>query len=140
MGHERVWRSHAHRLRKRVKNKLPFLVEEQDGKCCYCGQEIVCERKYPDGETIVLDKWVYLKRERKMVKRASVEHIKPIFYGGGNRHDNLAAACVQCNQGRSDIERVRDVEMQRRVMFVYDECVRQFRNRPIMQMKNRIYV
>lgn len=139
-GHDRKWRHHAHRMRKAVANKLQFLIDEQDGKCCYCNQDIVCHRSYDPTEIIVMDEWVYLKREKKLVKKASVEHVRPIFQGGTNRHDNLLAACVQCNQGRSNIDRTRDIEMQQRVMFVRDESIRQFRHKPIMQMKRGVLV
>lgn len=139
-NHDRRWRHHSHRMRKSVANKLQPMIDEQDGKCYYCKQRIVCHRSYDPDDIIVLDEWVYLKKERQLVKKASVEHIKPIFYGGTNRYDNLAAACVQCNQERSDIDRTRDIEMQQRVMFARDEAIRQFRHKPIMQMKRGIFV
>lgn len=34
--------------------------------------------------------------------RLEVDHVRPVSRGGGNRDENLVAACVRCNSGKSD--------------------------------------
>ncbi|MEZ5764434.1 MAG: HNH endonuclease signature motif containing protein [Xanthobacteraceae bacterium] len=61
--------------RQRVRNEL---VRNQDGKCCYCKRRFTA-----DGPT-----------------RPTIEHKKARMDGGSDKLDNLAAACLHCNQHR----------------------------------------
>lgn len=66
--------------RKGLSQKLRFEVFKRDSfKCQYCGNE---------PPKVVLH----------------VDHIKPVAKGGKNDLLNLITACVECNQGKTDIE------------------------------------
>jgi HNH endonuclease len=67
------WRSNPKIRRK--------LSEEQNHRCCYCGQILQLDNPYASNY-------------------ASIEHIVPREYGGSNDWDNLAVSCMTCNNSR----------------------------------------
>lgn len=60
--------------------KLRKLFDEQDGKCCYCGCQMVMGTQ---GR-----------------RQATLEHIIPQAHGGTDHPLNLMAACCACNTRR----------------------------------------
>jgi len=63
---------------KRARRVRHRLAQKQNFRCCYCKRVFT-----GDGAT-----------------RATIEHIKPKRDGGRNNIENLAAACLHCNQHR----------------------------------------
>lgn len=68
---------------KKVRAKLRT---KQNGKCCYCGKQMI---KHPHiiGKALPND-------------AETVEHLKRPNNGGLNALDNIALACLECNAGR----------------------------------------
>ena len=62
---------------KVLRRKRHLLLLQQKGRCCYC------RRPFGKGPL-----------------RVTLEHKKPRRDGGGNNIENLAAACLHCNQHR----------------------------------------
>ncbi|MBA4765344.1 MAG: HNH endonuclease [Erythrobacter sp.] len=67
------------RKNKRWKKLRHELAAAQNFKCCYC------KRRFG---------------RKKSGLGATIEHLKPKMCGGTNARDNLAAACLHCNQHR----------------------------------------
>lgn len=65
------------------------LWNDAKGKCCYC-----------DELTILMD-----GKEGSPRRMATVEHIVARCDGGTNAYENLAIACLECNQGRHNVGR-----------------------------------
>jgi 5-methylcytosine-specific restriction endonuclease McrA len=63
---------------KRARRVRHLLAQKQGFRCCYCKRPFT-----GSGPT-----------------KATIEHRKPKRDGGGNNIENLAAACLQCNQRR----------------------------------------
>ncbi|MEM6476636.1 MAG: HNH endonuclease [Pseudomonadota bacterium] len=61
---------------RRIRHKL---AQAQNFTCCYCGRRFGAK-----GTRFA----------------ATIEHLKPKMDGGSNKQDNLAAACLHCNQHR----------------------------------------
>ena len=53
------------------------ILSEQGQRCCWCRRHITC-------------------------REATLEHLLPVGRGGPNEVENLAVACVQCNERRGD--------------------------------------
>lgn len=71
--------------RKRSKvTKLARLMVDGDCRCFYCGRKV---RIAPMGE-------VHAQYS------ATVEHLKPLCFGGADSYSNLAVACHRCNTAR----------------------------------------
>lgn len=67
----------AQRRPARSKELADALYAEADGRCSYCGTEMVWEQNHPDQMTI--------------------DHVVALAIGGTNERENLIAACRTCN-------------------------------------------
>lgn len=63
---------------------LREVLWQQDPHCCYCGVATL------------------LKAQPKEPRLATLEHFIPLSLGGTNRRENVAIACLACNQRRGD--------------------------------------
>lgn len=59
------------------RSKLLILFHEQNGKCFYCGTELV--------------------EDCRINKPPHIDHINPKSNGGGNEKENLCLSCYFCN-------------------------------------------
>ena len=91
-------------MRKAARRGLAKMVDEQDGKCFYCGQFIIC-RSQVDWEKVSGSTYAAVTMqvvgEEVKIRWASVEHVRPLKDGGSNKKANLVAACVLCNLRRN---------------------------------------
>jgi hypothetical protein len=95
---------HRHNMRREARRKLQDMVEQQAGKCHYCGERIVCLSWLGDrllGKDSRTCRF-FENGEVVQVRIASVEHLTRLADGGGNDDGNLAASCVRCNSQRSN--------------------------------------
>lgn len=98
----KVRRANDHRLRALLKSRW----FEQRGRCIWCGSWCDLGSVTQERETI---NRLFLELNREPTpyevhnKRASVEHIVPRSWGGGDEPGNIVCACVGCNTMRSDI-------------------------------------
>ena len=95
---------HRRNLRREARRGLQEMVEQQNGKCFYCRERIVCISWLGD-RLVSKHSWecrFFENGELVQVRIASVEHRKRIADGGDNSPSNLVAACVRCNASKSN--------------------------------------
>lgn len=59
----------------------------QNGRCAYCGDEIVVEAK----------------QSSQLKKVATLDHVIPLSRGGEDHFENSVAACKSCNHEKKDM-------------------------------------
>lgn len=90
--------THNDRLRRRARSNLNRLIKEQNNKCLFCNSEII-RLKSLKGIIYQNAKIVIYKTKNSIEKKriATIEHIKPLKFGGNNGQHNLVASCYSCN-------------------------------------------
>lgn len=98
----------VYRIRKSARRRLHKLVNKQDHKCYYCGDEIISRKEIEcqisPKKVICVNKrtFTFLKEGNlKTVKVATAEHLVRIADGGDNSNGNLVAACYFCNNKKN---------------------------------------
>jgi len=71
------------------RKKLLRLYEIQRGRCCYCGTPTIIPNE---------------PSEWRSPKRATLEHIRGLGYGGTDNWHNLVMACQTCNNIRGGFQ------------------------------------
>ena len=84
---------------------LKHLIYRRGSRCEFCGEVVVCVALVRRRNRIKLTASHLTYRnglgQRVTERIATVEHIQRRADGGGNRLDNVAVACVFCNQERN---------------------------------------
>lgn len=95
------------KLRRNSKRKLDRLVYEQGGVCYWCANEIIPLRCVPrlrkNESHRAVTFWDNRQAKWRTVRKASVDHVRPLSEGGGNEISNLVAACIECNGRRNGL-------------------------------------
>lgn len=69
------------RPRRHLQKIRGKMAKEQENKCHWCKKELTYEKGCSNTVT--------------------VDHVLPLWRGGGNERENLVAACISCNEMRA---------------------------------------
>jgi len=86
------------------------IFESQNWRCAYCGAVMYGPSHMNDGGPPLNS----LDRKRR---RATLDHVLPVKYGGTRANLNLVGACRECNSSRRDVAAIdwyRSVQMRKR--------------------------
>ena len=70
-------------------------VARQHGRCCYCGMPVVLKENLEGFESAH-----GLSKARAEALQCTAEHLQARCDGGRDEENNIAAACITCNQRR----------------------------------------
>ena len=70
-------------------------VARQHGRCCYCGMPVVLQKNLEEFASAH-----GLSKARVIALQCTAEHLQARCDGGRNGANNVAAACITCNQRR----------------------------------------
>jgi hypothetical protein len=92
-------------LRARAQRKMEALLTTHGHKCHWCGERVIYIRSVPVVDRIKTSHFKLhfrgSKGKVKIVRIATVDHVKPLEEGGDYRLENLVLACGECNQRRA---------------------------------------
>lgn len=97
------------------------LSEAQNHKCCHCGSEM--------DPTVQIEFSLDENKEKYPTDYPSFEHACPIAWGGDNKIENIAIACMRCNQLGSKLipmfsKFIKKIEMSKEDMvYLYAQAV-----------------
>lgn len=79
--------------RRKLRMKCYAAAQAQDGKCVWCGDEMLTI------EEAIRQKMTAIDFMRHPL-RLTAEHLQPRSLGGRSTRENIAAACLWCNSRR----------------------------------------
>jgi 5-methylcytosine-specific restriction endonuclease McrA len=95
-------RNRKRRDRDKARKKVPELLIKQEGKCYYCGREIICIASILNNNIVHINNGkgtvLYTSNgEDILAYYATVEHKVRMIDGGKNDEENIVASCYKCN-------------------------------------------
>lgn len=93
--------------RIQARSAILTLLERQQFRCYLCTKEIHSVREFTNTQLVWKNQkklCIKEKGKKKVLLRATVDHIKSLADGGRNGMNNLAAACFSCNSKKGKKE------------------------------------